>query len=339
MRNYDENHMHGSCLSDAPRLLVIRSGAIGDTIVMSVVYQALRRHFPRAYLEVIGPIERLGLINTPGMLDVITSIDNPDIATLFSEALPLSDTVISHLRQFDRILIYSFDRSGELMSRLRNIRPFGVFRFDPFPNHESSEHVTHYLLRTLRVLGIDAQAEMDITPRVVIDREAVVEPKTGPLRVAIHPGSGSSSKNWPIEHFVELCLRLVQAFSLNISLVVGPAEQTLLQKISCNLFSISPLKILAQLPLPELARELQSCALYIGNDSGISHLAAALNIPTIAIFRTSNPAIWRPVGKYVLVFHEPSADQIYNAAAEYVYNIQDLRDTPLNPLTSMGFSP
>ncbi len=70
------------------------------------------------------------------------------------------------------------------------------------------------------------QADMDITPRVVIDREAVVEPKAGSLKVAIHPGSGSSSKNWPIEHFRGVMpASCSQHFSFNISLVVGPAEQ------------------------------------------------------------------------------------------------------------------
>lgn len=309
---------------DALRLLVIRSGAIGDTIVMSVVYQALRRHFPGAYLEAIGTEERLHLINVPGLINRITSIERADIAALFSPADSLSSALIAYIQQFNKILVYSFDQTGVLLHNLRRIHPNGVLRFDPFPNNEAVEHITRYLLTTLKVLGIEEQEQ--IIPRIAIAEKAAPIAKHETLKIAVHPGSGSLKKNWPIENFIELCLRLAQAFSVHIHLVIGPADQGLAREFIRKLSSTCELKELVELPLPDLARELQHCDLYIGNDSGISHLAAALGVPTIAIFRASNPAIWRPVGKDVLVFHDRSAsegakittDPVYSAAITYL---------------------
>lgn len=319
-----EHHEQIRCQPDALRLLVLRSGAIGDTIVMSVVYQALRRHFPRAYIEALGTAERLRLINLPGLINRITSIERADIAALFSPVLSLSSALITYVQQFTRILVYSFDQAGVLMNNLRRIHPDGVLRFDPFPNNETPEHVTRYLLKTLKILGINEQE--DIMPRIAIAEKTPSAAKNGTWKIAVHPGSGSLTKNWPIENFIKLCLRLTQTFSVRLHLVVGPADQIPAQELTRKLSSACAVKQLVELPLLELARELQDCNLYIGNDSGISHLAAALDVPTIAIFRTSNPAIWQPVGKHVMVFHDRSVsggakitiDPVYSAAVTYL---------------------
>lgn len=313
-----EPHEQSRCQPDALRLLVIRAGAIGDTIAMSVVYQALRRHFPRAYIEAIGPEERLRLLNLPGLIDRITSIDRADITALFSARHSLSPALIAYVQRFDKILVYSFDQAGVLMNNLRCIHPDGLFRFDPFPTTETNEHITRYLLNTLKTLEIEEQEH--IMPQIAIAEKTSYAAKNETLKIAVHPGSGSLTKNWPIENFIELCLRLAQAFSVCIYLVVGPAEQSLTQEFTRTLSSVCTSKQLVELPLPELARELQDCDLYIGNDSGISHLAAALGVPTIAIFRTSNPAVWRPVGKDVQVFQDRPTSGGAKITIELVYS-------------------
>lgn len=315
---------HKRCQPDALRLLVIRSGAIGDTIIMSVVYQALRRHFPAAYIEAIGPGERLRLINLPGLIDRITSIERADIAGLFAAECAPSSAIIEYIRQFDKILVYSFDQSGVLMNNLLRIHPDGVLRFDPFPRDETNEHVTRYLLKTLRALGIDEQEQ--IIPRIAIAEKTAPDAKDGIMKIAVHPGSGGPAKNWPVEYFVDLCLRFAQTYSVSIHLVVGPADHALAQAFTRKLSSAYPLKLLAELPLSDLARELQQCDLYIGNDSGISHLAAALGVPTIVIFRASNPRIWQPIGEDVMVCHDRSmtggekitVDHVYTQAARSI---------------------
>lgn len=101
--------------------------------------------------------------------------------------------------------------------------------------------------------------------------------------VAIHPFSGSAKKNWPLDRFRELARRL----DLPVRWSAGP-EETLADAVRFD-------------NLYELACWLSSARLYIGNDSGITHLAAAVGTPVIALFGPTDPAIWAPRGASVSV--------------------------------------
>ena len=114
--------------------------------------------------------------------------------------------------------------------------------------------------------------------------------------VAIHPFSGSPRKNWPLENFRAVAGHLGSP----VEWIAGP-QDPLQHAVHYN-------------DLYNLACRLSSARLYIGNDSGISHLAAAVGIPVIAIFLTTDPAIWAPRGDRVVVLSNPSVDQVLNAA-------------------------
>ena len=142
--------------------------------------------------------------------------------------------------------------------------------------------------------------------------------------VAIHPGSGGAKKCWPIRHFAAVIERLWQQ-NRPVLLLEGPADTEHLR----NLLNLVPsptvpemLKVLTNAPLLEVARHLQQCECYLGNDSGITHLAAMLGIPTVAIFGPSDPAVWRPVGPSVKVIQEQeladvSVDVVMEAIEQY----------------------
>jgi len=101
--------------------------------------------------------------------------------------------------------------------------------------------------------------------------------------VAIHPFSGSAKKNWPLDRFRELARRL----DAPVRWCAGPAE---------------PLEGAERFDsLYDLACWLRSASLYIGNDSGITHLAAAVGTPVVALFGPTDPAIWAPRGDRVSV--------------------------------------
>lgn len=282
----------------SPSILIIRNGAIGDTIVMSVVYQALRRHYPKAHIEVMGPVERLQIINTPGLLNGLTSFELPGFWKFFSHDAQLPKNLIEYFKQFDVILAYCFDPDGVLINNLCKTGAANVYRFDPFPPDSSAMHITTYLLRTLEVLGI---YEKDIIPHIAVHESEYRIPGTSERLIGIHPGSGSAEKRWTSENFVGLFEQLLKMPDIKIALIAGPADENMIESITSKMTVSQPITLWNNLPLPLLAARLQACALYIGNDSGISHLAAALNMPTIAIFGPSNPDIWQPVGKEVVV--------------------------------------
>jgi len=130
--------------------------------------------------------------------------------------------------------------------------------------------------------------------------------------VAIHPGSGAAEKCWPTSCFAEVIRRLWEQ-DHHVLLLSGPADieriDDLLQQLS-----FSPthemLTLLTNAPLLEVAQHLQQCSCYLGNDSGITHLAAMLGVPTVAIFGPTDPKIWRPVGPFVKVQYEPRLEDV-----------------------------
>jgi len=110
--------------------------------------------------------------------------------------------------------------------------------------------------------------------------------------IAIHPFSGSARKNWP--YFSELAERL----SRPVQLCIGPEQQWPGALLYDDLY--------------KLAQWLATASLYIGNDSGITHLAAAVGTPVIAIFQASDPGVWSPRG-HVNVLWEPSVEDVLAA--------------------------
>jgi ADP-heptose:LPS heptosyltransferase len=114
--------------------------------------------------------------------------------------------------------------------------------------------------------------------------------------VVIHPFSGSQRKNWPLESFRELADRI----KTNVEWCTGPEE---------SLRGATRLDNLA-----ELAAWIRGARLYIGNDSGITHLAAATGVPVLAIFLASDPDIWAPRGNNVTALQNPTVKQVLEEA-------------------------
>ncbi|HRH97359.1 MAG TPA: glycosyltransferase family 9 protein, partial [Prosthecobacter sp.] len=117
-------------------------------------------------------------------------------------------------------------------------------------------------------------------------------------RIAIHVGSGSEKKNWPLEHWLRLASALGDR---EIVFITGEAEQERGIKIEnyANWHA---------LPLTELAARLTTCSAFLGHDSGISHLAAACGVPSLLLFGPTDPAVWAPPQPWVRVLREDSGD-------------------------------
>jgi ADP-heptose:LPS heptosyltransferase len=108
-------------------------------------------------------------------------------------------------------------------------------------------------------------------------------------RVILHPGSGGAAKVWP--RFTELAEALPDA-----TILLGPCEQRLPTR--------NP--VLESLSLEVVAGHLRNCRVFVGNDSGITHIAAYWGTPTVALFGPTDPRVWGPLGRRVRVLHKPS---------------------------------
>lgn len=111
--------------------------------------------------------------------------------------------------------------------------------------------------------------------------------------LALHPGSGSEKKNWPEEKWGELLELLIHKTPFNLLLVGGEAEGERLQRLAAAL-PPGRTRVAQSLPLVELGKTLERCSAFVGHDSGISHLAAALDLPGLLLWGNTSQTIWRP---------------------------------------------
>jgi ADP-heptose:LPS heptosyltransferase len=118
--------------------------------------------------------------------------------------------------------------------------------------------------------------------------------------LAVHPGSGGRQKCWPAASFYAVMRRLHAQLQVSFMIIEGPAEEKTAGVFQKSLAELPHMRI-RNLELCLVSAILSQSALFIGNDSGITHMAAALGIPTIAVFGPTDPAVWAPRGKSVSI--------------------------------------
>ena len=137
--------------------------------------------------------------------------------------------------------------------------------------------------------------------------------------IAIHPGSGSPRKNWPLSSFVAL-VEQIRKTRLGCPLwIAGEADTAIVGSLEAGLAGAVP--VLSGRSLLETAAILSQCRGYVGNDSGITHLAAAMGIPTLALFGPTDPAIWGPRGCRVFILRSqpPTSEGLVRLPVDAVY--------------------
>ncbi len=199
---------------------------------------------------------------------------------------------------FDAAVAYTRDET--LAARLRARVPRVAVR-DPAPP-AGGPHASAWLASALPEVGIpDDAVDVPVLDSAEQDARATAEivSRLPPAFLAVHPGSGSARKNWPAERFAELARRERAPWLL----VHGPADDA-----AASILAKVPGAVVArELPLPTLALLLSRVGAYVGNDSGITHLAAAAGAPTVALFGATDPKVWAPIGPRVVIVECGSA--------------------------------
>jgi ADP-heptose:LPS heptosyltransferase len=186
-------------------------------------------------------------------------------------------------------LVVAWTRGEAVREALDSLHP-RVLRWDPAPPPEGP-HASEWLARALLPLGLDVRPA---PPPLAFTEEELREARRAtvalpPGFLALHPGSGSPSKNWPFSRFVEAARRLAR--DAPWLLLLGPAEAEV---------TAPPEAVVARgWPLRRLAAAVSAAGLFVGNDSGASHLAAAAGAPTLALFGPTDPLVWAPLGRAV----------------------------------------
>ncbi len=267
------------------KILVIRGGAIGDFVLTLPVLAALRRQFPDSHLEVLGYPHIASIALHGGLADAVRPVEARALASFFTDMGDLDDATGHYFAGFHIIVSYLYDPDGFFAENVKACSKAQFIQGPHRPDETKPVHATSVLLKPLERLAI---FDADPVPRLSL--------KTAPLMasvLAVHPGSGSEKKNWPQPHWAKFLAHVMSGTEWNVLLVGGEAEGNRLAELAAPLPS-SRVRIAQGQPLPELANALRSCLGFIGHDSGITHLAAAVGLPGLALWAESNEAIWHP---------------------------------------------
>ncbi len=290
-----------------PRVLVIRGGAIGDFILTLPAIQLLRVNIARVHLEVLGYKPIIELARASGLADETRSLEHATMARLFAPRAPADGPLADYFRSFNLIVSYLYDPDGHLRG---NMERMGVKTYLECPHRVVSGqgHASEQLAKPLERLAMYLE---DPAPLVAVEpADAGAVPPDGGDLLAIHPGSGSLKKNWPVEHWIAAGRTLVgERPGLRLVLITGEAE--LERGITARmLHGWSGLDFLHwdHLPLTTLAGHLSRATAFLGHDSGISHLAAACGVPSLLLFGPTDPLTWAPRNAGVQILAEPGGD-------------------------------
>jgi len=294
------------------RILIIRPAALGDTLMLAPALSNSRE-----WGEVIVAGRRPGIDFLRPLVSRCLDFEGPGWHALFMDApepgVTLPATVV------DRVIAFLNDPQGVVRRNLERFFPGASIAVLPgYPDKKDTLHVALYLARAMEKSGLPVHAEKAMEDAM---KRPLLPGNLSRVRTVFHPGSGGAQKNFPPEFW----LNLVRAFREKIPVVkelpvilLGPAEEKLLPLFSGE----KEVKIFLYPDMGRLSLLLQEALLFVGHDSGITHLAAMLGAPTIALFRHSSVAQWRPLGPRVKVIEASASgpdlvEQVIKVAREF----------------------
>ncbi|MCE9615718.1 MAG: glycosyltransferase family 9 protein [Lentisphaerae bacterium] len=304
------------------RLLVLRGGAVGDFVLTLPALSALRAHGLRADIELVTYPRTGRLALAGGLADRVRSLDDAAVAALFSPGADLAPPLRAVLAACDLAVSFLHDPGAVVRSQLQAGGVARVLAVAPpmaGPAPAGAGHAADDLAAPLCDLGVavtlPAVPRLNLPPALIAAGRALLPGRGRPV-VTLHPGSGSCTKNWPLERFLALADRLAGELDLCPVMVLGEAERLqreALTRAGCR----HPL--LPACDLAALAGVLASVRAHVGNDSGVTHLAASVGVPVVALFGPTDPARWGPRGDGVRVLQ--SAEGLAGLAVEMVFDV------------------
>jgi hypothetical protein len=287
------------------RAVVFHQGALGDFLIAAGAIEELARAFGGgARVDFWSKPEHVSLLDGKSYPGECRSLDGPLVAGLLQDSLWRSAALPDFLLEANEVFIFGQTGSRIMAERLSRRLSANVSFIQSFPAAgDPGAHVSSFLRRQLNDLGwpiagnplylsaptSEKQAAMDFLRRLGISSPPIF----------IHPGSGGRSKVWPLSNWHGLLDWIRSKTPFRALLSIGPADGYMdefsgaMREAGVPMVSdLSPVRLSALLSL---------CGMYIGSDSGVSHLAAAVGIPAVAVFGPTDPSVWAPRGRNAVV--------------------------------------
>jgi heptosyltransferase-3 len=297
------------------RILVIRGGAIGDFLLILPALKALRDARPQAQIEILGYKHIAVLAENRFYAQALRSIEYGPLSSFFAKDSDPRAELATYFASFDVIISYLYDPDRIFEGNLRRCGVQHLLR-GPAKIVETACHAARQLARPVEELGIrvvDLAENIFPSPEDRQFAREFLRNAAQPI-VAIHPGSGSAEKNWPLENWLNLFStgyfqtsnsnRASEGGTCSLIVVSGEADKAQTEQLERE-WKNRGVRFAKSLPLPCLAAVLERST-FIGHDSGISHLAAAAGANCVLLFGPTDPDVWAPRNKDVRIIRAPN---------------------------------
>ncbi|MFC1631622.1 lipopolysaccharide heptosyltransferase II [Candidatus Omnitrophota bacterium] len=302
--------------SEIKKIVIFRPDRIGDVILATPTFGAIRTAYPEAEITLVVAAANLDL--------VVANPDLNEIITIQQRGLFKNSRLIQQLRgiRFDlAVLLYPALWSCALAFLARIPQRLGYsFHGNDFlltiaaPNPWKTElkHEVEVNLDVVRAIGVQPQnKELKICLAEPAQQKAAAffnQHQINPADkvVVIHPGSFEEYIRWPVAGFAQVAARLIDEFRARVIILGGPGEESLVARV-CELMPVKPITALG-LTLAQSIALIKRANLFVGNSSGPMHIAAALKVPVVAIFGNPHPLDshqkWGPYSPRSIVVHK-----------------------------------
>ena len=306
------------------RYLIIRPGALGDLLVLRSALGLIRYHDPESHITLMGDGEKSLFLKQHGWVDFSIDYHHKACIYLFSDnpdAVPPQE--FSFLQTIDMAVCYLKDEDGRVRRNLKKAGVKNILIHFSRPEPADTRHLYEFLSLPFRQSGFLGKSPPLYFFFTLKEISPVLQNLNIRLRnyFVIHPGSGSSSKNWSPEGFLEIARRLIK--NIPVVFVGGEAEKILMSWFRKELKE--DVKWLIEPDYSTLACLLAGAAGYLGNDSGVSHLVSCVGVKnrkgridhpfSVVLFGPSSSLQWAPAGSKIL---HPSS-RIENITLESVW--------------------
>lgn len=324
---------------DARAGVIISPGALGDSLLMLPLAKFMKQILQLGGIDFIGHTDYIDFYPGRTVVDGIRSIDSIDFHRLFTEPKEFTiedgDPLVNSFSRYEWIVSFLGEKNSHFESNLvfavNCIRSSEITMLPVNPGSDFAGHISEFYIRKFieNNLHIDKSYDFDHSDILIEPTQTDIRSGNELLRaeridtnervVIIHPGSGSPDKCWQLENFC-LLAEILSEKGLQVVFVLGPAETERLDKKTVEKIN-TVAKCISGFDLTTIMQIVSCADMYIGNDSGVTHLAAAAGTKTLAVFGPTDPALYKPIGPCVSVFNadiagftSPSTPAVIQAA-------------------------
>jgi len=326
---------------EAHRAVILQPGALGDCILTLPLVKLVKEAFDLGGVDLIGHAEYVGILPGRSCVDGVRSIDSVDLHKMFVEPVRFDladhDPLIHLFSGYSWIITFlgepGSDFEQNLIFTTNCSHSADVVTLPLKPPQGASQHITevyaeHFVRQSglplekaridrkgvqIRVAQADRDLGVELLEQVGIDLSKRL--------VVIQPGSGGQKKCWHLENFLNVA-RTLRGPEIEVLFLLGPAEtERLRPSEKVHIHGVT--RCVAHLSLPQVVGLLSCADAFVGNDSGVSHLAAGMGLRTIVLFGPTDPAVYQPLGPRVTVVQGPADGFAEKTSPELQKNVLD----------------